>query len=124
MKRSNVNTMSVYYLMLCFLAVSGSFTRSSNIGVFVFTSSKITTCISAGLKIGGSFLSTTLAVTVAVEVDTGPEKGASFVATTSSTKTGMLSKSNSLEMKERTEAYSTLLTTHVKQTDMLLKCKG
>lgn len=54
--------------------------------------------VSAGLKTGGSFQSRTSTLTVAVEVDTGPENGASFVTTTSRVNAGVLSKSSSLEV--------------------------
>lgn len=89
------------YLTLCFLSVSGSFALRSATELPVFASSEMLTRISAGLKAGGSFLSTTDTATVAVEVDTGPEKGTSFVTTTSRVKTGELSKSSSLKIKER-----------------------
>ena len=93
--------MSYNYLTLCFLSVSGSFALRSATELPVLASSEMLTRISDGLKAGGSFLSTTDTATVAVEVDTGPEKGASFVTTTSRVKTGTLSKSSSLKVKER-----------------------
>lgn len=81
--------------------MSGSLALSLTTEVPTFVSSEMVTCTSAGLKKGHSFLSTNLTVTVAVEVDTGPENGTSFVATTNKVKTGVLSKSSSLEIKQR-----------------------
>lgn len=84
------------YLTLCFLAVSGSLAMRLVTEAPISASSEMLTWISAGLKTGGSFSSTTATATVTVEVDTGPENGASFVTTNSRVKSEMLSKSSSL----------------------------
>lgn len=87
--------MCYYYLTLCALAVSGSLALRMATELPVSASSEMLTWFTAGLKTGGSFLSTTVTLTVAVEVDTGPEKGTSFVTTTSRVKSEVASKSSS-----------------------------
>lgn len=84
--------------MFVLLAVSGSVALRSATKLPIFASSGMTLCISDGVKTGGSFLSSTLTVIVAVEVETGSVKGTSFVTTTSRVKVEVLSKSSSYQL--------------------------